>query len=63
MTFNEAKHGAKTLSNKLDKADSEDMSLEGIRKCVKSAYPHIKTTEQFKLAIILRELLKEKWDI
>jgi len=63
MTLSDARKGAKTLASKLDKADTEHISLKGIRAIVKSAYPHIKTTEQFQLSVIIRELLKEKWDI
>lgn len=63
MTLNEAREGAKTLASKLNKANTEDISLKSIQAIVKSSYPHINSTEQFKLSIILRELLKEEWDI
>jgi len=63
MTLTEAREGAKTLAGKLDRADTESISLSSIQAIVESSYPHIKTTEQLKLSVILRELLKEKWEI
>lgn len=63
MTLNDAREGAKTLASKLDKADTKNISLKSIQAIVESAYPHIKSTEQFQLSVILRELLKEKWDL